>query len=125
MKYSRLAAVLATIFAVSGVGAQTPAADPSAKLREVLPADVADRVLAKIATARAHDLPPGAAVRFQGTAASELGPGWHRGTVLITSEGCALILTPDSKVPGGRRGLGLVFIQTLERRDGSRGPTCP
>lgn len=37
--------------------AQAPAADPSARLREVLPADVADRVLATIAEARAQNLP--------------------------------------------------------------------
>lgn len=37
--------------------AQTPAYDPSARLREVLPADVAERVLARIAEARARDLP--------------------------------------------------------------------
>src|SRR5829696_9602298 len=36
---------------------QTPANDPSARLREVLPADVATRVLAVIAKARARDLP--------------------------------------------------------------------
>ncbi len=38
-------------------GAQVPARDPSARLREVLPADVAARVLARIADARAHQLP--------------------------------------------------------------------
>ena len=37
--------------------AQIPAKDPSARLREVLPADVAQRVLARIADARAHQLP--------------------------------------------------------------------
>lgn len=37
--------------------AQTPAKDPSARLREVLPADVAERVLARIAEARARQLP--------------------------------------------------------------------
>ncbi len=37
--------------------AQTPAHDPSDKLREVLPAAVADHVLATIADARAHQLP--------------------------------------------------------------------
>jgi hypothetical protein len=37
--------------------AQTPARDPSARLREVLPADVAQRVLARIAEARAQQLP--------------------------------------------------------------------
>src|SRR5688572_8261557 len=36
---------------------QTPAADPSARLREVLPGDVAERVLARIADARARQLP--------------------------------------------------------------------
>ena len=37
--------------------AQTPARDPSARLREVLPADVAERVLERIADARARELP--------------------------------------------------------------------
>lgn len=53
-------AALAAIMAFSALGAQTPAADPSAKLREVLPADVADRVLARIAAARARELPAAA-----------------------------------------------------------------
>jgi hypothetical protein len=39
------------------VSAQAPAKDPSVRLREVLPADVANRVLARIADARAHQLP--------------------------------------------------------------------
>jgi hypothetical protein len=37
--------------------AQVPAKDPSTRLREVLPPDVAQRVLARIADARAHQLP--------------------------------------------------------------------
>jgi hypothetical protein len=37
--------------------AQTPARDPSTRLRQVLPADVAQRVLARIAEARARQLP--------------------------------------------------------------------
>ncbi|MGI8400691.1 MAG: hypothetical protein ACR2NS_03665 [Gemmatimonadaceae bacterium] len=37
--------------------AQSPAKDPSARLREVLPTDVAQRVLARIADARARQLP--------------------------------------------------------------------
>lgn len=57
MRYIRTVSLLATIVAMSAAGAQTPAADPSAKLREVLPADVAERVLAKIAEARARELP--------------------------------------------------------------------
>jgi hypothetical protein len=40
--------------------AQTPARDPSARLMEVLPADVAERVLEKIAEARARELPAAA-----------------------------------------------------------------
>lgn len=45
---------VASVFA----GAQAPAQDPTERLREVLPADVADRVLAKIAEARSRELPP-------------------------------------------------------------------
>lgn len=37
--------------------AQVPAKDPSARLREVLPSDIAARVLARIADARARQLP--------------------------------------------------------------------
>ena len=50
------------IFAAGTLAAQTtaPAADPSAKLQAVLPADVAARVLAKIAEARARELPAAA-----------------------------------------------------------------
>ncbi|MFL5487958.1 MAG: hypothetical protein ACJ8AJ_05670 [Gemmatimonadaceae bacterium] len=49
------------LFAIALLGqgslAQTPSRDPSARLREVLPADVAQRVLARIAEARARQLP--------------------------------------------------------------------
>jgi hypothetical protein len=41
----------------ASLAAQTPAADPSAKLAEVLPAEVAEHVLATIASARARGLP--------------------------------------------------------------------
>jgi hypothetical protein len=47
--------VLATLSGIAG--AQTPATDPSVRLKQVLPADVAEHVLAVIADARAHDLP--------------------------------------------------------------------
>jgi hypothetical protein len=40
--------------------AQSPANDPSARLKEVLPASVAEHVLATIAAARSHDLPAAA-----------------------------------------------------------------
>lgn len=51
-----LAGLLVATSASSAL-AQTPANDPSARLRQVLPADVAERVLATIASARARDLP--------------------------------------------------------------------
>lgn len=64
------------------------------------------------------DLPAGATVRFQGTPASELPPGWHDGTVLIARTGCAMVATPDARMPGGRRVLGLVFVEKLQRQGG-------
>ena len=57
MRYVRVIGVLAAVAALHGASAQIPAADPSARLREVLPADVADRVVARIAAARARELP--------------------------------------------------------------------
>jgi hypothetical protein len=51
---------LAVFMVAQGSSAQTPARDPSARLREVLPADVAQRVLARIADARARQLPAAA-----------------------------------------------------------------
>jgi len=48
---------LAAFMVARGSSAQTPARDPSARLREVLPSNVAQRVLARIADARAHQLP--------------------------------------------------------------------
>lgn len=69
--------------------------------------------------AAAPGLTPGANVRFQGHPASELSPGWHTGTVITTGKGCSMVATPDPKLPGGRRVLGLLFIQKLERRDGA------
>lgn len=57
MKYF---SIVATAIAFAGANGQTPAADPSDRLREVLPADVAERVLAKIAEARSRELPAAA-----------------------------------------------------------------
>lgn len=48
---------LATLACAASVLAQDVRQDPTARLREVLPADVAERVLATIADARAHALP--------------------------------------------------------------------
>ncbi len=49
--------LLAIVISAHGSIAQVPARDPSTRLREVLPADVAQRVLARIADARARQLP--------------------------------------------------------------------
>src|SRR6266496_2868824 len=59
MSHTRSFAVvlLAIVLTAHGSIAQVPAKDPSARLREVLPADVAQRVLARIAAARARQLP--------------------------------------------------------------------
>lgn len=57
-KIGILRAVAAASAIFAGVaGAQLPGKDPSDRLREVLPADVAAHVLATIADARAHNLP--------------------------------------------------------------------
>lgn len=60
MRYMKnLATVIVAIGTIGAIqlGAQTPAADPSARLRAVLPADVAAHVLATIADARSKELP--------------------------------------------------------------------
>jgi hypothetical protein len=49
--------LLAIVLSAGGSIAQVPARDPSTRLREVLPADVAQRVLARIADARSRQLP--------------------------------------------------------------------
>ncbi len=60
MRYLTAGLTLIAATLLGGVApavAQTPAMDPSARLKQVLPADVAARVLAVIAKARARDLP--------------------------------------------------------------------
>ena len=59
MRVSRILTTIgvAMTLAAGTAGAQTPAADPSTRLRAVLPADVAERVLATIGQARARELP--------------------------------------------------------------------
>jgi len=54
---SASAAVLSLTVAGAPVQAQTPAANPSERLRALLPADVAERVIAQIEAARARELP--------------------------------------------------------------------
>lgn len=59
MRKIRIVGSIGVLLAASAgaLAAQTPANDPSARLKEVLPAAVADHVLATIAAARAHQLP--------------------------------------------------------------------
>lgn len=59
-RYTKYVSLLASVVAFSSAVGQAPAADPSARLREVLPADVAERVIARIAAARARELPAAA-----------------------------------------------------------------
>lgn len=54
------ATAVSSVVLAGALGAQTPANDPSARLKQVLPADVADHVLAVIANARSHGLPAAA-----------------------------------------------------------------
>jgi len=49
--------LVSVAYAATGITAQAPAVDPSARLRAVLPPDVATRVLARIAEARSRGLP--------------------------------------------------------------------
>lgn len=49
--------VLGLLASAGAVLAQVPVSDASARLREVLPADVAERVIARIAEARGRELP--------------------------------------------------------------------
>lgn len=59
MRFNRMFATLAVAsgLVAGSLGAQAPAPDPSARLREALPAEVAERVIARIAEARARALP--------------------------------------------------------------------
>ncbi len=57
MRWPIRLALAAVPLAVAPVAGQPVTRDPVARLREVLPADVADRVLARIAAAREHGLP--------------------------------------------------------------------
>ncbi|SRR6266542_6369555 len=65
MRYSRIIVLASgvSVAAITAAHAQTPAKDPSDRLREVLPANVAEQVLATIADARTHNLPEQALVQ--------------------------------------------------------------
>lgn len=64
----RLLGAMLLALPVAPAAAQLPAADPSARLREVLPPDVAERVLATIASARTANLPPQAVTALENRA---------------------------------------------------------
>jgi hypothetical protein len=60
MRSMTITLVTLTLLSAGALAGQTPARDPSDRLREVLPPDVAERVLATIAAARARELPAAA-----------------------------------------------------------------
>lgn len=59
------------------------------------------------------ELSNGATVRIK---ISELDEVWQVGTVEISNEGCAVVWIPPTKVSGGRRGYGLLFLDKLEQQ---------
>lgn len=63
-----LRAAALVVLTGASLAAQAPSADPSQRLREVLPADVAERVLARIAEARRRELPPQAVTALENRA---------------------------------------------------------
>lgn len=69
-----------------------------------------------VLAAREPPLPYGTTVRVQ---SPELIPGWHIGKIEFTQEGCGMVWMSASEVPGGRRGLGLMFLAKLERQQGT------
>lgn len=76
------------------VAAQVPAQDPSTRLREVLPPDVAERVLARIADARAHELPAAAlAQRALKFAAKGIAPAEIERSIAEQAERMAAVRT--------------------------------
>ena len=66
--WTRMAFTALVLGATTSLAAQVPAADPSARLREVLPPAVAEQVLATIANARARQLPPAAVTALENRA---------------------------------------------------------
>ena len=97
-----LPAVLTLACAVGvPAAAQTPAGDPSAQLRSVLPPDVADHVLAQIADARARQLP---AAALEHRAAELAAKGAPAGVIdgAVTDLARGLAAGSDALARGGR-----------------------
>jgi hypothetical protein len=98
-----LTAVALTLLAAAPSAARAQAHDPSDRLREVLPADVAERVLERIADARAHELPADAleqrALKF---AARGVAPADIERTVAEQAERMAAARAALESVRGGK-----------------------
>lgn len=73
---------------------------------------------ASLTSAAAQALPARAEVRFQ-PASSQLGLGWQAGTLYSAPGDCAMVITADPTVRGGRRVLHLAGIEKLQRKDGA------
>jgi len=127
---TRLRLFLAVLFLL-GMGqpaaAQNSVSDQAARLREVLPADVAERVLATIAEARSRDLPAAAleqrALKFAAkgvdAAAIEKSVAEHAGRLLNARNALAVVRgrqTQDDELEAGAEALrkGVVGAQLSE-----------
>ena len=103
---SLAALLVATLLATHGALAQGATRDPAARLRDVLPPEVAQRVLARIADARAHNLPADAlenrALKFaaKGVDASSIERSVNEQAARMESARNALGLG-RGKLPGG------------------------
>jgi hypothetical protein len=103
---SLAALLVATLLATHGALAQGATRDPAARLRDVLPPEVAQRVLARIADARAHNLPADAlenrALKFaaKGVDASSIERSVNEQATRMESARNALGLG-RGKLPGG------------------------
>jgi hypothetical protein len=97
----RAATALACAAGIPAASAQTPAADPSTRLRAVLPPDVADHVLSQIADARARQLPAAALEHRAAELAAKGAPG---GVIDAAVSGLArdLAAGSDALISGGR-----------------------
>ena len=110
------------VLAFSLAGAQTPAADPSDRLREVLPADVAERVLARIAAA-------GALLVLADSAQAGPVEGFNN-TALFFEPGCRLVVSgaarnQDDAVRQAHCSAALVTVLELGPLLGDLNRFCP
>jgi hypothetical protein len=93
--------VIASLVVPSIAAAQTPAHDPSARLSEVLPPDVAEKVLERIAAARARGL-PAAALEHRALEASSKGAPPSSIEGIVAEQASAMERGKAALAQGGR-----------------------